>query len=66
MIFTSLKFSSVVLGAVLAVSASFAVTDRGIPGLPLPLFPPGNVAVAGGIPGLPLPPFPPVNMALSA
>ena len=46
MIFTSLKFSSVVLGAVLAVSASFAVTDRGIPGLPLPPFPPVNMALS--------------------
>ena len=80
MIFTSLKFPSVVLGSVLAVSASYAVAERGIPGLPLPPFPtvadrgiPGlplppfptvNVTVASGIPGLPLPPFPTGSVAI--
>ena len=43
MIFTSLKFPSVVLGTVLAVSASFAVAGT-IPINPLPPMPP-DVAV---------------------
>ena len=55
MIFTSLKFPSVVFGAVLAVSASFAVAGT-IPINPLPPMPP-DVAVT--IPINPLPPMPP-------
>ena len=44
MISTSLKFSSIVFGAVLAVSSSFAVASA-IPSIPLPPFPTGSVAI---------------------
>jgi len=63
MISTSLKFSSIVFGAVLAVSSSFAVASA-IPSIPLPPFPTGSVAVASAIPSIPLPPFPTGSVAI--
>ena len=57
MISNSLKFSSVVLGTVLAVSASFAVASS-IPMNPFPPIPTGMKAIASSFPVMPFPPIP--------
>ena len=56
MLSTSFKIRSVVVCALLAISTSYAVAERGVPGLPLPPFPTVSVT-----PVNPLPPVPTVN-----
>ena len=57
MISTSIKFHSVVFGAVLAVSASYAVASA-FPVNPLPPVPTGMKAMTSAFPQYPLPPVP--------
>ena len=53
---TSFKIRSVVVCALLAISTSYAVAERGVPGLPLPQTP-----TVAAIPGIPLPQTPTVS-----
>ena len=67
---TSFKIRSVVVCALLAISTSYAVAERGVPGLPLPPFPTVSVTPVNPLPPVPtlsvdpvnpLPPVPTVN-----